>query len=62
MIADRLSPIFPFPCDRCGRCTGCPCVVDPDELALIAGVQERRHAEAVQWATGRARHVRGVAA
>lgn len=45
-MTDRLSPIFPFPCDRCGRCTGCPCVVDPDELATVTAWVARRFRDA----------------
>lgn len=49
-MTDRLSPIWPFPHDRCGRTEGCVCLVDPAEVATARVRVARRHRESVRAA------------
>lgn len=48
-LSDRRSPLWPLPCDRCGRTVGCPCLHGED-AALAAARVGRRHTASVNAA------------
>lgn len=49
-MTERLSPIWPYPCRRCDRTEGCPCLTDPGEVATAMARVARRHRESVRAA------------
>lgn len=45
-LSDRRSPLWPLPCDWCGRTVGCPCFRESD-AGTAARVEHRMHVESV---------------